>query len=670
MLKKFTTLALTFSILLFGFQSAQAAPREFGTYQLDFLPIATNLGSAIPTEVTARELTRLASLAFEDTTAGRIKFSFRKILPEYKANERVDSAPQVGKFYGAAAVADPGFAGVFVVGIIPHDSTVLFAGQSDAGQNLIINGPLSTDGILVHVLTHELGHNFYLMHADTSVCTVVNSKTTCDRLDYGDKTDPMGSYMMGYYSNLPLARFSATMLNQLGLIASAEKAEVLDSGDFTIVPVYPLARSGVRLLEIPINDEVAYTIEYRDPVGVEAQLSATRINVPGGNAYYVTVPSYGFQLRMVKPLATHSNNLLPVIKYEPFGGTALVVDSQVGRQGFDAGRSLTLSDGTVVTFASYDANLGAKIRITRPKDSSPPTINSPTIRMYTQSGSYYLGNELTVRKSLGGAIEWPIFKLDTRGISDDRRLKSVSLLFNGQVVASQSDMALGAKDFLIYNPTQTGSFDVTVEAADYLGNKSTADLGNYKLNKYVLQKPWITSTLKEDVLTIVVNRSMSENVKYEISKISAGNLIDQAVQGDTTTFTVAGLKYKQSFSAQFLGTDEFGNTDDGSTLETEIEGLTCSSSKCYVGIPWEVNSLYWKTNTGKLELQEKVANKWQTIKSATAIKDLTGPRGYSYTYKISMTYVQPGSHTYRLYIAASKKFTAWIGPTFIQTVLS
>ena len=121
MLKKFTTLALTFSILLFGFQSAQAAPREFGTYQLDFLPIATNLGSAIPTEVTARELTRLASLAFEDTTAGRIKFSFRKILPEYKANERVDSAPPVGKFYGAAAVADPGFAGVIVVGIIPHD---------------------------------------------------------------------------------------------------------------------------------------------------------------------------------------------------------------------------------------------------------------------------------------------------------------------------------------------------------------------------------------------------------------------------------------------------------------------------------------------------------------------------------------------------------------------
>ena len=163
---------------------------------------------------------------------------------------------------------------------------------------------------------------------------------------------------------------------------------------------------------------------------------------------------------------------------------------------------------------------------------------------------------------------------------------------------------------------------------------------------------------------------MSENVKYEISKISAGSLIDQAVQGDITTFTVAGLKYKQSFSAQFLGTDEFGNTDDGSTLETEIEGLTCSSSKCYVGIPWEVNNLYWKTNTGKLELQEKVANKWKTIKSATAIKDLTGPRGYSYTYKISMTYVQPGSHTYRLYIAASKKFTPWIGPTFIQTVLS
>ncbi len=669
MLRKAVTLVLTLCISLLGLQSVQASPRVFGTYQLDFLPIATNLGSAIPTEAIARELTRLASLAFEDASQGRIKFSFRRLLPEYKASERVDNATQVGKFYGTPAVADSGFAGVFVVGIIPNDSTVFFAGQSDTGQNLIMNGPLNTNGSTVHVFTHELGHNFYLMHADTSVCSVVNSQLTCDRNDYGDKSDPMGSYIIGYYSNPPLARFSATMLDQLGLIAATEKTEVLDSGDFTIVPVYPLTRSGVRLLEIPINDEVAYTIEYRDPVGVEAQLNATQINVPGGNSYYPTIPSYGFQLRMVKPLATHSDGLLPVINYGLHGGTALVVDSQSGRQGFDAGRTQNLSDGTVVTFISYDSVAGAKIRITRPKDSSPPVINSPTFRMYTESGSYYTTNDLTIKKSAEGSSDWPIFKLDTRAISDDRRLKTVSLLFNGEIVATQSDVPLGAKNLLIYNPTQTGKFDVTVEASDYLGNKSTASLGTYNLIKYLLQKPWITSSVKEDTLTIIVNRLATENIKYEISNISAGNLIDQSTQGNSTTFTVGGLRSKQNFTAQFSGTDEFGNTDDGSTFETEIPGLTCDSSQCYVGITWDVNNLYWQSITGKLELQEKLANKWKTIKSATAIKDSTRVGGFPYTYKISMIYTQPGTHTYRLYIAPSKKFTAWIGRSFTQIVL-
>ena len=667
--KKAASLLLALSITLLGFQSVQAAPRDFGTYQLDFLPIATSLGSAIPAEATASELTRLASLAFEDTTQGRIKFSFRRVLPEYKAKEKVESVFQVGKFYGVPAVADPGFAGIFVVGVIAHDPTLLFAGQSDSGQNLIMNGPLFTDGFTVQVLAHELGQNFYLRHADTSVCNVVNSKVSCDRRDYGDKSDPMGGYMIGYYSNPPLARFSATMLDQLGLISAAEQTEVLDSGNFTIVPVYPLTRSGVRLLKIPIEDEVGYTVEYRDPVGVEAQLAATQIDIPGENSYYATIPSYGFQLRMVKPLGTHLNGLLPLVNYEPFGGTALVVDSQNGRQGFDVGRSQTLSDGTVVTFTSYDTNEGAKIQIIRPKESAPPTINSPTFRMYTQNGSYYLTNELTIKKTFGGAIEWPIFKLDTDAISDNRRLKSISLLFNGQIVATQSDVPLGLKLPLTYNPTRTGIFAVTVEAKDYLGNTSTGNLGTFSLTKYVLPKPWIESSIKDDVLTIMVNRVATKNIKYEISGMSSGNLMDQSNQGDITTFTVSGLRNKQNFVAQFLGTDEFGNTDDGSTLETEIPGLTCSSSKCYVGIPWEANSLYWKTNTGKLELQEKVANKWRTIKTATAIKDLTGHRGYSYTYKISMTYVQPGLHTYRLYIAASKKFTAWMGSTFTQAVL-
>jgi hypothetical protein len=71
---------------------------------------------------------------------------------------------------------------------------------------------------------------------------------------------------------------------------------------------------------------------------------------------------------------------------------------------------------------------------------------------------------------------------------------------------------------------------------------------------------------------------------------------------------------------------------------------------------------------GNLTLQEQVAGKWVNIQTAKPVTDPNGTMKKYVTFVMKVTYQTTGKHTYRLSLAASKKYSGKIMPTFTQLV--
>ena len=69
-----------------------------------------------------------------------------------------------------------------------------------------------------------------------------------------------------------------------------------------------------------------------------------------------------------------------------------------------------------------------------------------------------------------------------------------------------------------------------------------------------------------------------------------------------------------------------------------------------------------------MTLQERIGTKWVNIQTAKPVADPKGAIKKYVTFVIKITYQTPGKHTYRLSLAASKKYSGKILPTFTQVV--
>ena len=124
----------------------------------------------------------------------------------------------------------------------------------------------SGDHIVSAVVAHEFGHNLGLPHDNANVCGERIFSETCPSLEYGGVHSIMGlSFNLAYPNTIHLS--------DLGWLNSSESS-TLSSGnidqEFTISAL-SADNNDLKTVKIPRGDGTYYTVEYRRPIGSEAQ---------------------------------------------------------------------------------------------------------------------------------------------------------------------------------------------------------------------------------------------------------------------------------------------------------------------------------------------------------------------------------------------------------------
>jgi hypothetical protein len=484
-------LSVLLSLSLFTFlptSLASAAPKQ-GIYQLDFQPISTVLGTATLAESEAKAMVAKLNTAFQSITSGKFGMELRSILPTITTTSPIKNTGDMDQLIGATAKASAGYAGAIVIGYIPRDLNIVFAGQASGDSRILLNLPINES---FQTLMHEIGHNLGLAHAGTAVCTLVAGSYNCKAIEYGDYSDFMGHYTYANPPSATVARTSAYNLDNLGVLDSSQITYVDTSTSLTLTPAYSNS-VGTKIAYLPLLGQRAFAIEYRPAIGDDLQLMATQVPVPGTNSYYPNQPSYGVQIRFLAGLTDDYKAALPTITYSGFqdisknsgfsGKMSNLLESfDGGRQGLDSGQSMTLFDGTVVSVTSADSIKSAQVSITRPV----PTIatifapNAVSARWdYSPDPTYAdsLKQEIIVPKSATAPL--PTIRVEYKLPRTAIRLKSAQLLVNDAVVANSTEAELlhnnaGAPTILptaafTYSPTSLGTYKVAVRVTDAQG---------------------------------------------------------------------------------------------------------------------------------------------------------------------------------------------------------
>ncbi|HEY3179971.1 MAG TPA: Ig-like domain repeat protein, partial [Casimicrobiaceae bacterium] len=142
-----------------------------------------------------------------------------------------------------------------------------------------ING---VNSFITQVITHEMGHNFGLLHAGSLDCGAAPIGGACGVSEYGDPFDTMG--------NQRAMHFSAEQKRKLNWIAAAT-VSTHSSGTLTY-SLAPIESPGGSLyaVTIPAAANRTYWVEFRQPIGFDSPLSA--------------YPNNGAQIRVATPFET------------------------------------------------------------------------------------------------------------------------------------------------------------------------------------------------------------------------------------------------------------------------------------------------------------------------------------------------------------------------------
>lgn len=144
--------------------------------------------------------------------------------------------------------------------VIPSTSSCGWAGVAYVnGNKSVMNGNIS-----VQVMTHELGHNFGLGHANALYCTnssgtrvAIESTTNCTSKGYQDPFSTMG--------NNALRHNHGSQLGELGFLSSSEKVTGAPGNTYTIAPY--LGSGPVKLVRVPRGDGTFLDLDFRTPYG-------------------------------------------------------------------------------------------------------------------------------------------------------------------------------------------------------------------------------------------------------------------------------------------------------------------------------------------------------------------------------------------------------------------
>lgn len=633
--------------------------------QIDVVAISTQFGTPAVSEAQSREIVNKITSGMNDATGGLIQFSLRAVLPVIAANFPIQASTDVEKVSGVVPRPDAGFDRAILIGVITNNPTLPFAGM-DGGDFMLLNGTWNLPD--TEVVTHELGHNLGLLHANSAVCTT-QLPIVCEQKEYGDYSTTMGTYLNGYTSQPYMSRYSATELDKLNVLPENKKVLAIESGEYKLAPVYSQIIDLPKVLYIPIGNQLSYSVEYRPAFGNETALAQTQLFIPGTNIFYTNTPSHGVQLRILKTEESSYSRLLPQLKNYPRFSTALVSDSLTGAQVHPIGKVFTLSDGSTVTFASADPTVGATVKVTRPKDSEAPVFGSFSTSW--QPGTYFVGvnGERLVKRVSGGVLDYPSFDIKF-DVGDDLLVKQVALEINGAIVDTVNSANGILKKKFTYQTNSVGKFDIRLIATDFFGNETKSEVKVVETSNYLITKANFTVSagdIPSTSLRVLVAKS-DEATRMEFTSISGGTITLLEENSKLSSYVVTGLPRNSKFTATLTTYDADGNSDGGQEISGTTENAVCTNTVCYVGVPWVVQTGNWQSGVGNLSLQELIKGKWVTIKTAKPTTAVGGSKKFPLTYAIKLTYSTVGKHSYRFSIAANKKFQSYTSKTFVQVV--
>jgi hypothetical protein len=169
----------------------------------------------------------------------------------------------------------------FKVYMFPRVTSCGWSGLGYVGYPRLayINGP---SAFITKVVGHEMGHNFGLLHAASLDCGARSVGGACTASEYGDPFNTMG--------NATSMHFAAAQKSLLGWLPSTSvKTHTSGSATYVINPLETVGGT-VYALKIPAATKRTYWLEYRQPIGFDAGLSA--------------YPTNGAQIRVASPFET------------------------------------------------------------------------------------------------------------------------------------------------------------------------------------------------------------------------------------------------------------------------------------------------------------------------------------------------------------------------------
>ena len=663
------SLFIVILISIFLANGAQAVD-PIRQYQIDVVPIANPGTTMNVTEEVSRQIIAQVDLAFNDATDGQIRFTFRKLHPISFPDTATLSSGDIQKVTGLIPVADPGFDKAILVGVIANTSAAKFGGQAILGGNYILmNGNWTLNSTGPGVLAHELGHSLGISHANSAVCTT-QLPIVCEQSEYGDSSSIMGNYLSTYVTNPMISRFSATELDELKVLPKESKAIAAESGDYKLAPAYSKGIYLPKVLYIPIGSELTYSVEYRPAIGNDSGLSMSQLQVPGINSFYPNTPSHGLQLRMLPTVGTQFKDSQPTFSNYKINGTALIVSAFKADQVQPLGKVFTLSDGSTITFLSGDPNTGATVRVQRSLDKESPIVSELRPRWITKQWiDYYPGRGNIFKNSLN---EWdyPIAEIPLDAITDNTLIKTIQVEVNGQIVEQIDQPMLNGIESYTFKSTKPDTFTFRLIGTDYAGLSTSTTTASLTSTYFQIRTPYTQIESGKDPrtsLTLIVSSS-SEKTKYVLENLSSGKIASIVESNGEIEYTITNLTRNQQFTALLSGRDDLGYTDGGTEIIYEPDTTECTNKQCYVGFQWNVDTGFWATGAGNMTLQERIGTKWVNIQTAKPVADPKGAMKNYVTYLMKINHKTPGKHTYRLSIAASKKYSGQITSTFTQVV--
>lgn len=265
------------------------------------------------------------------------------------------------------------------VDLAPYDHIIYAFPKSDCnasafaelgGKRIWLNGNLQEYGSgRPYVISHELGHNFGMGHANSYVCrdgagAHVAISDNCQSQEYGDLYDIMGYGLRAHANNI----YKASNI----WFEKPNVKTVTSSGSYTLSPVEKTS-SGTQLLRVPAERDqngaprTYYYLEYRQPVGFDDNLGAAAyagVMVRRGAGFG---NNYGTDLIDTTP-ETHSHTDAPL---------------NVGKVFTDAARGVTIK-----TTAASASGTSVRVDIAQSSPEAPET--APVYRLWSPAAGDHL----------------------------------------------------------------------------------------------------------------------------------------------------------------------------------------------------------------------------------------------------------------------------------------